>query len=73
MRLEESKTKLAKTILNSLDGVGDDTSYYNAVKAYSNQKINEKLGKIRKICRIKESYCYTYTCLEKVKLFKENL
>jgi len=39
MRLEQTKAKLARIILNNLERNGDDVSYYEGVKTYLNQSI----------------------------------
>ncbi len=44
MRLEQSKAKLARILLNNLEQYGDDSSYYEGVKTYLNQNIRSRIA-----------------------------
>lgn len=58
MRLEETKAKVARTILRNNEQNGDDTSYYKAIKSYLLQTVkNRKESKIYEINSSK-SHCH---------------
>lgn len=46
MRLEQSKLKVARLLLTSLEHHGDDAGYYEAVKTYLNQSLTAKLAEV---------------------------
>ncbi len=47
MRLEQSKLKIARVVLASLERIGDDASYYDAVKTYLNQSLIASISKAK--------------------------
>lgn len=46
MRLEQSKLKVARLLLKSLEHYGSDDEYYEAVKTYLNQGLSAKLAEV---------------------------
>lgn len=47
MRLEQTKLKIAKTVLASLERNGDDAGYYEAIKTYLNQSLEARISEIK--------------------------
>lgn len=47
MRLEQTKLKVARSVLKNIENAGDDESYYKALKTYLNQSISYREAKIK--------------------------
>lgn len=47
MRLEQTKLKIARIVLASLERNGDDAAYYEAIKTYLNQSIEARIAELK--------------------------